>query len=525
MEGLFLNSNCGSENEKQIQKNVLLINKKKMYFKTTLLCAFFFTFFLSACKKWDDHTKLTNQDVSKTLSEEISQHSNLSKFFEYLKKTGLDNELASSKTYTVWAPMNDALQTLDPSIVNDSAKLRAFISNHIALGTYFKSNTSQPVRVAMLNGKRVTFSGSKFDDATITEADKYVGNGVLHVIDKIAPVYPNAWELQDNTKTTYLQSAYILSLTKKVFDPTNAIIDSINSQTGQPVYHPGTDSVLRNSYNTGVYDLHDESKQYTYFILTDAAFNTEIAKLTPYFKTSTTDSTNSLASYAVVKDLIVNGYYTFDQLPALLTSKYGVKIPIDKSKIIETRKLSNGIAYVINGISFDVKDKIPTVIIQGENYRGFYDPTGAAVTPRQNNVSAVFVRYRVNPNNGQQFTDMFAYGHGISGLNALYTAFNLPSIKYKVYWVAVNDTLRLNGNVNPVTFTQKLAMGARGANLLPTVAPLTNNVTPLNYNEVYLGDYIMPAYGKLDMFLTANASTGNGTNSLNLDYIKLVPDL
>jgi hypothetical protein len=94
-----------------------------------------------------------------------------------------------------------------------------------------------------------------------------------------------------------------------------------------------------------------------------------------------------------------------------------------------------------------------------------------------------------------------------------------------VYWVAVNDTLRLNGNVNPVTFTQKLAMGARGTSLLPTVAPLTNNVTPLNYNEVYLGDYVMPAYGNLNMFLTANASTGNGTNSLNLDYIKLVPDL
>jgi len=67
-------------------KNVLLINKKKMYFKTTLLSTFFFAFFLAGCKKWDDHTKLTNQDVSKTLSDEISQRSNLSKFYEYLKK-------------------------------------------------------------------------------------------------------------------------------------------------------------------------------------------------------------------------------------------------------------------------------------------------------------------------------------------------------------------------------------------------------------------------------------------------------
>jgi len=496
-----------------------------MYFKTTLLCTFFFAFFLAGCKKWDNHTKLTNQDLSKTLSDEISQRSNLSKFYEYLKKTGLDKELSSSKTYTVWAPTNDALQTLDPAIVADSSKLRAFISNHIALESYFKSNTTQTIRVPMLNGKRITFTGSKFDDATLTEADRYVGNGVLHVIDKFAPVYANAWELLDNTKTTYQQSAYILGLTKKVFDPTNAVIDSINSQTGQPIYHPGTDSVLRNSFNTGVYDLQDESKQYTFFILANTGFNTEISKLTPYFKTSTTDSTNNLASYGVVKDLIVDGYYTIDQLPAVLTSKFGVKIPIDKSQIVGTFKLSNGVAYVINDINFDVKDKIPTVIVQGENYRAFYDASGNPVTPRQNNVSAVFVRYRVNPNNGQQFTDMFVYGHGISGLNALYTAYKLPSIKYKVYWVAVDDTLRLNGNINPVTFTQKLAMGARGTNLLPTIAPLTNNITPLNYNEVYLGDYVMPAYGDLNMFLTANASTGNGTNSLNLDYIKLVPDL
>lgn len=496
-----------------------------MYFKTTLLCAFFFAFFLPGCKKWDDHTKLTNQDLSKNLSEEISRHSNLSKFYEYLKKTGLDKELSSSKTYTVWAPANDALQGLDPSVVADTAKLRIFLSNHIALKSYFKSSTPQAIRVAMLNGKLVLFSGDKFDEATITEADKYVGNGVLQVIDKIAPVYPNAWELLDSTKTSFQQSAFILSLTKKVFDPGNAVIDSISAQTGQPVYRPGTDSVLRNSFNTDVYDLQDESKQYTYFILNDAALSTEIAKLAPYFQTSTTDSTNTLASFGVVKDLIVEGLYTIDQLPPVLTSKSGVKIPIDKAQIVETRKMSNGVAYIINSINFDVKDKIPTIIVQGENYRGFFDATGAFVTPRQNNESAIFIRARVNPNNGQPFTDMFAYNHGISGLNALYMVSKLPSVKYKVYWVAVNDTLTVNSRINPVTFTQKLAMGARGTNLLPTTVPLTNNVTPNNFNEVYLGDYVQTAYGTLNMFLTANASTGAGTNSLNLDYIKLVPDL
>ena len=496
-----------------------------MYFKTTISCTLFFALFLCGCKKWDDHTKPVTADLGKNLSEEVSQHSNLSKFYEYLKKTGLDKQLSSSKTFTVWAPTNDALQSLDPATIADSAKLSVFLSNHIALGTYFIRNAQQPNRVAMLNGKRVTFSQNKFDEATITEADKYVSNGVLHIIDKMAPVYPNAWELLNNTKSIYQQSAYILSLTKKVFDPSNAVIDSISSTTGQPVYHPGTDSVLRNTFNTEVYDLQDESKLYTFFILDNSGLGLETQKLTPYFKTSTVDSTNNLSSFNVVKDLIVQGVYTIDQLPPVLTSKFGVKIPIDKSKIIETRKMSNGIAYVFSSINFDAKEKIPTVVIQGENYRGFFDANGVPVSPRQNNTTAVFIRSRVNPNNGQPFTDMFAYGHGISALSAQYQANKLPSVKYKVYWVAVNDTLVVYNRINPVTFNQRLAMGVRGANFLPLTPATGVAVTPNNFNEVYLGDYVQTAYGTLNMFLTANASTGAGTNSLNLDYIKLVPDL
>lgn len=513
----------------------MLINKSTMYFKTAFLPALCLVFCLTACKKWDEHTAVDNQDLTKNLLAEISQRPVLSKFTEYLKKTGLDKELGSSKTYTVWAPTNDALQSLDPAIAADTARLRRFIANHIAYQSFFTRNAGAGIRVPVLNGKRQTFTATKFDDANITEADKYVGNGVLHVIDKIAPVYPSAWEALDSTKGIYQQSAFILSLTRKVFDPTNAIVDSINSQTGQPVYRPGTDSVLRNAFNFEVYDLQNEEKQYTYFILNDAAFNTEITKLSPYYKTSTADSTKNLASYAVVKDLIVEGVYTIAQLPAVLTSKFGVKIPIDKSKIVETRRLSNGIAYVMSGINFDPKDKIPAVVVQGENPRGFFDANGVAVTPRQNNVSAIFIRSRVTPAPANvPFVDMFAYGHGIVGLNAQYRILNLPSVKYKVYWVAPNDTLVVYmstggsaGRLNPAPFTQRLAMGARGLNLLPTTVPTTLNVLPNIYNEVYLGDYLQSAYGTLDMFLT-NATTTTGEpagNRLNLDYIRLVPDL
>lgn len=505
-------------------KKVLLINNRKMYFKTSLLCTFFFTLCFAGCKKWDDHTKLASQDLGKNLLEEISQRSNLSKFVEYLKKSGLDKELASSKTYTVFAPVNDALQNIDPAVAADSARLRVFIGNHISLQSHFTGSAVQAVRVAMLNGKRVTLFNNKFDEANITERDKYVSNGVLHVIDKAAPVYQNAWELVENTKTSFQQSAFISSLTRKVFDPTNAIIDSINSQTGQPIYRPGTDSILQNSFNTKVYDLANEGKEYTFFILNNASFNSELAKMNPYFKTSTADSTKDLAGFALVKDLIVEGKYSIDQLPPVLTSQFGVKIPIDKNQIVETRRLSNGVAYVINTINFDAKDKIPAAVVQGENYLGFFTSTGTQLTPRNsNNALAYLTRHRVNPNNGERFTDLYVVGHGTSALAVQYSLNNLPSGKYKVYWVAVNDTVVVNltaAPIPPANFSQRLAMGVRGANFLPTTPATGIVVAPNNYNEVYVGDYTHAAYGKLDLFLTAN-----GTSPLTLDYIKLVPDL
>ena len=494
-----------------------------MHFRTKFLWVFFVALSLAGCEKTEDHNTINNQDLSINLLEAISQKANLSKFYEYLQKTGLDKELSSSKTYTVWAPVNDALQNLDPAIVVDATRLKQFIANHISYQSYFTNKSLAGVRVPMFNGKRVNFVNNKFDEATITEADRYVSNGVLHIIDKVAPVYPNVWELLNSTKTSFQQNAFILSLTRKVFDPTNAIIDSINSQTGKPIYRPGTDSVLRNSFNFEVYDLENEEKQYTYFILSNAAFNTKVNELIAYFKTSTADSTKTLASNAVAKDLIVERVYTIDQLPATLTSKFGVTIPIDKTKILETRRMSNGIAYVISDINVDVKQKFPALVVQGENYLGFFDASGNVVTPRQNNVSAIFHRARINRVTGQPFTDIFVYNHGISNINAQYQIANLASVKYKVYWVAVNDTLMVNLTAAPFlppNFSQRLAMGARGTNFLPLTPATGLVVTPYNFNEVLVGDYTHPAYGPLNMFLTAN-----GTTPLTLDYIKLVPDL
>ena len=76
---------------------------------------------VSGCTKWEDHNAVTDAALTKDLFQQISENTALSKFAELLTKSGYDKVIASSKTFTVFAPTNTALTGLDPAIVNDTA--------------------------------------------------------------------------------------------------------------------------------------------------------------------------------------------------------------------------------------------------------------------------------------------------------------------------------------------------------------------------------------------------------------------
>ena len=125
--------------------------------KEFLLMALIFTLITGGCKKWDDHIAINNQDLTKDLYTIIKNDPNLSKFAGFIDQAGLDTLLKSSKTFTVWAPSNSALATLDPSIPNDINKLRSFILNHISNQLYFTRDVQTTKRIGMLNGKYNNF--------------------------------------------------------------------------------------------------------------------------------------------------------------------------------------------------------------------------------------------------------------------------------------------------------------------------------------------------------------------------------
>lgn len=459
--------------------------------------------FSSCSKVKDESTAINDPALQLNLMDMVSANAQLSTFKELLVKTGYDKIIASSRNYTVFAPVNSALASVDPAIVNDAAKLKSFVGNHIALQQYRTSDIKISTRIGMLNGKFINMLGRKIEDATITTADKYAGNGLLQVIDKALPALNNCWEFITNSSDAPAkQKAFMLSLFRKVFDTTNAVVVGINPNTGEPVYQAGTDSVFTNLFWNKVFDVKEEQKQFTVFMLSDNAWDAEVTKFMPYYITNTADSNTLVTSWNVVRDFAVDTVYQPNTIPDTIVSKFGTKLPVNKSAIVKTIKTSNGIVYVMNQMNVLPASKIQTITVQGENYNA------SSVNRRSN----TYFRDRYNPLTGQDFADVLVFNHGVSNFWLRYDIPELPSVKFKAYAVALND-------FQTAAFTQRLGLDG-------IVTTLSMSVTPNNYSEVYIGEFTQSKYSPVsNLYLLGANSTSAAVNPLACDYIKLVPSL
>jgi len=459
-----------------------------------------------ACKKdWDQHNAVTGEGLNKTLKELMSGINNLSKFEQLLAQSSYANLLSSSKSFTVFAPTNQALTAIDPTITNDTARLNRFLANHIADLRYLTTDATDTLRVLMLNGKYNNFYNNKVEDAGITTANVIGKNGVIHVIDNMLPNRLNVWEILTTTaQVPAKQQALLSKMAYDGFDPSLAEQIGVDAITGQPIYKPGTGIVKRNKFWDRVYDLRNEQNQYTYFALADDAYDAELNKYKPFFVTGTADSTNDLAGFTIVKDLAIRGLYTQQQLPDTIVSRAGVKVPIDKSAIVSSIKASNGIVYVMSKAEVAPVEKFKTIVIQGEN------PSGTSHDRRSN----TFYRDRINPLTGLPYRDILVSGHGVALFNLRYRLSEVPSMKFKAYIVAVND-------FQTATFTQRLCPGAANSTVFPYTTIAVNNPA-----EVLIGEFTVSSFQNFyDIYLVGANSTTAAANPLLCDYIKLVPSL
>jgi len=530
-----------------------------------LIMVLFAVLILTAgCKKqWSERDTVTDQNLSVNLYQQIQGNSNLSVFAGYLTKIGFDKVLAGSKTYTVWAPTNAALASIDPAIVADTAQLHLFVADHIANQAYLTTGIGTSVRLRTLNGKNVIFTPTTVEDANITAHDQYVSNGVLNTIDKPLYVKLNIDQfIRSLTTVGLLHQAYITRQDSSFTDTSKATVASINPANGKPILVPGTGLVKLNKYYNKVAKLDNEDSLYTYFVLTDAAYNAERAKVNKYFATSSVDTTqNILSAFNVLKDVAVRGKILPANLPASLTSVNGVPVPINQAAIVQTFNASNGIVYVMSAVNFDVATKIVPIVVEAERASFYKQSTGT-----------YNIRFRID-NVGVSYRDLMNNSGTVSANFAGYKLNNLYTCQYKVVIRAINDTAftkapgpvavptgwtvggvapaAVNDPYVPYNYMESIKFGqitaAVATNGVYTITTAVNypykNIPPYFYGEIPTGNAVAGTvvagqtinvvngnlnvlkYNSINMYLQGQTSASSNLGTLIGDYIKLIPIL
>jgi uncharacterized surface protein with fasciclin (FAS1) repeats len=449
-----------------------------------------------ACKdNWEEHNEM-DPTLNMNVLDQVKADPDLSVFAGLVAKAGLEPLLKSANSFTVWAPVNSALANLDESTVNNDSLLKQFVTNHIAYQEYFTYSPKPSMRVKMINGKYHTWFADNLEGVTLVSADRYSRNGVLHTINSALTPLPNNWEYLRRLTSAY--GTFVKSLDYQVFVDSLAVKTGVNPVTGNPIYQEGTGYVTLNALLNTFPTLDDEHAWSTVLVLTDDAFNAEVTKLKPFFKTPAEVTTVRNSSSFLVKDLCFEQLYTPENLPDVLISKFKTNVPVDKSAIVETHKTSNGMIYVMGKVNFNLKDIIKPIVIEGE---------GLTVSALSSADKAFNVQIR-NREYASQGLDLRISGHNLAGFYVRYTANVYSVAKYRVYWVANNDF--------QAAFTQRLAMDTTTNATFPAINVGTNNAT-----RVLLGEYTMPLvqYRMLRLFLIAPVNS----TPLALDRIELEP--
>lgn len=477
----------------------LKLNYKKLFVGVLTIAL------VSCSDPWGDRQS-DDANLNSSLTEAIAKTTETSKFAEALVKTGYDKVLSESKTYTVFAPTNEAMALVDASILNDPAQLAFFVQNHIALTAYSSVRDKASEKIKMLSGKYLEFKGSTtIDDATIVDADKYTANGVFHIVNKALSPKQNIWQYVNGNSSTSAMSQYLLSLTELNIYRADSIA-KLN-----PIPGRYADS-LTNCYLRNVYNLNNEKNSYTLFLMEDEGYTAEVDKLKPYLNKNSAARTDTYSSYFTVRDMAFPKAYLPNEIPASLTTRFGVTVKIDKTQIVgEPIVLSNGIVYRIKKVDVPLTDRLVTTKIEGEN--------NYASSVR----NKVMYRDLKDPLDNTLFMNDIMVKNSAYALFQLdYNATDLYSTTYQVYWRAIND-------VQATAFLQRLVVGLVKRDNVLYFSESLKDFGPVSvpfgaYNEVLLGEFTLDQARDIDKISLVGAnSTANGTTTMSLDYLKFVP--
>ncbi len=235
------------------------LNQKIQYF----LLAIAMVGVLASCSK-DEDDEPTVQ--SKSIVETASSDSQFSTLVAALQKADLVTALQGPGPFTVFAPTNDAFNTLFSQLgvsgidALSAEVLTPILLNHVVSGNVKSSDISTGYAMTLNttapgdNSVKIFIektSGVKVDGSNVTTADVMATNGVIHVIDKVIMPATVVNHAINNPNFSILVEAVVKA----------GLVDALSAAGPFTVFAP-TNEAFTNLFNTlgvsGIADLTAE---------------------------------------------------------------------------------------------------------------------------------------------------------------------------------------------------------------------------------------------------------------------------
>jgi hypothetical protein len=389
-----------------------------------------------------------------------------------LKQKGYDTLLSKSQTYTVWAPLNGSLSSVN---IDDTLAVSRIVRNHI---TQFSIPTAsvQKKTLKMLDGKLLSFevSGSSafLDGDSIKEVDHALANGIVHVMKQYVPYKLNAWEFLTETAGLDSLRNNINSLSHKVYDAKSsfnadgAFVDSV--------------FVDYNPIFTNLCLMKSEDSTYTAIYPSNSAWNSIYSSVYSLFKTL--PSSGGVATQvkqtklALLQDLYFQGKISVPAAKAAMSTIYGDTISNINNVLSNAHafNISNGIAYTTDMFNISPLDTWnKNLKVEAESITGVDSLKINYTMSTSSSLGTVF-----NTSGKSYLTAVASTPSFISNLAVKFPIPNTLSTKYNIYCVFVPATIIDTTDLKPYKLNFYITYkDANGKTVKDQKLTVANNVT------------------------------------------------
>lgn len=403
----------------------------------------------SCSEEWDNHYEQSEQTAKESVMELIQADAQLSTFAQMLEISGYDDLLASSQTFTVFAPVNEALAEVD---LEDVAAVKRIVLNHIAR---FNNSTAlgETETVKMYNGKRFGFEGNTFGHAEMLEADIIAHNGILHILSDQIPYSYNLREYIDVHESTSKIAEFIALYDTREMDLEASRPIGVDAN-GATVY----DSVMYD-YNPvlqhpwyGIGDIADEDSLFSMIIPDNEAWDKAYERIRPYFTVYDKDAAiadsigDVQTKLAIVNDLVYRRVIENPATEVDLWSTRGSEV-VDPTELFGgtvKENASNGIMYLASELKYDnVATWNKLLEVEGEEQEGRQAAAASAIYTRS--VGSDNIHY--DSISEARYIEVVSTGSTATQPGVTLTIPNVLSAEYDIYVsfvpATVTDTLSI----------------------------------------------------------------------------------